>query len=212
MSDPRSGVDWGTGDRKNIAVGPGEAVPLPILGFCLPIRQVTDKRFVPVLSAVGTTAALGNGTLRAHPLIVPNNLNISHLGMSLTAAGEAGSTVRLGIFNDSGSYTPGTLKIEASAAVAADSAGEQEVACATSLVGGTLYWLASVVQGAPTSQPTVRSLTTPPFAGLPTNAPVGGSVVLGYSLTGITGDLSTAAWGADPPSAGNMARIWLRLA
>lgn len=180
----------------------------------LPIRQVTNNRFFPNMAGASTTsAALGNGTLRLAPFVLPSDLTISYIGLEITSIGDVGSTVRLGIYetNAAGDY-PGALLIEAAAAIDGTSVTVQEVACATTLRGGRIYWMGGAVQGVTVTQPTVRVTNSAYWQGLFSAAvPGAASTFVGYSQTGVTGALP-ATFTATVTSAGSAPRIHMRLA
>lgn len=219
MPDPdvRANVNT-SGDKKNVSIGPGEATgaeTIAAAGFIVPIRQRTNDRLFPQSAATSTSATLGNGSLRVSPFVLPNDLSISHIGVDVTLAGEAGSTFRVGIYEDSTAFAgyPGALLAEASAVVDGTSATVQEVACAVSLDGNRLYWIGGAVQNAPTTQPTLRTISN---AGAPAglvvgSAPAANASMLGYQHTGATGALP-ATFQTTVLTAGSAARLHLRLA
>ena len=195
MSDPRAGVNWGAGDRKNAAAGPGEALGVSVsaaTGTMLPVRQRTNDRLYLHATAQASSNATGVGNLRAVPFVLPNTLTLSHVGLEVVTAGDAGSTVRVAIYGDTGYAYPGSLLIEASGAIDGASATVQELACAVTLNGGTLYWIASVLQNATVVQPTLRILAHPPMAG-PTvgGLPAASTNLVGYQQTAVTAALPT---------------------
>lgn len=219
MPDPDSRQNVNiTGDRKSTTLGPGEAPGAEILaaaGFIVPIRQRTNDRFFPQSAATSTSATLGNGTLRVSPIVVPNDVVISHLGIDVAIAGEAGSTFRVGIYEDSTSFAgyPGALLIEAAAVVDGTSATVQEVACAISLDGNRLYWIGGAVQNAPTTQPSIRTISA---AGAPGglvagSAPAANASMLGYQHTSVSGALP-ATFQSTVLTAGTSARMHMRMA
>lgn len=162
--------------------------------------------------SVGTSAALGNGTLRVAPWWVPNACTLSRIGAEVTVVGDAGSTVRLGIYADSGQGVPGARVLDAGT-IAGDSATVQEITISQALTPG-LYWIGAAVQGVTTTQPTVRTgLNTPQqnvYAG-PT-IPAAGAAIGSAVMTGVTGALP-ANFAAVPsaPSAG-IPRLFVKVA
>lgn len=144
--------------------------------------------FCPNTNSLSTSAALGNGTLRAVPFYVPNPVSITKVGSEITVVGEAGSKLRLGIYTDDGTGRPGTLVVDAGQ-IAGDSATVQEITLGTPVaLGPGWYWAAAAVQSAPTTQPTVRIasiMTAPTDVG--TAIPTAGLGTYGWGSTGITG-------------------------
>lgn len=137
---------------------------------------------------------LGVGTLRVVPWVVPKPLSISRIGAEIATVGEAGSKLRLGVYNDNGSGLPGTLLFD-SGQINGDSATVQEIT-ATRVIPAGLYWVGGVVQSVTTTQPTVRiasvvSWTPPVPIWLGPTIPTSNSVVLGVSMTGVTAALPT---------------------
>lgn len=179
----------------------------------LPIRQVTNNRFFPTPVATGALNTLGNNTLRLAPFVLPNDLTLSHVGAEITVAGEAGSTFRIGIYetNAAGDY-PGALLIQAAADLDGTSATVQEVACSVTLRGGRIYWVGGVVQGAPTTQPTIRVATPATAAGMVSGSvPSAQTAYLGYSQGSVSGALP-ATFSTFLSTAGAMPRVHFRLA
>lgn len=102
----------------------------------------------------GTSAVLGNGILRLCPWQVPNAVTLTKIGAEVTAVGQAASTVRLGIYADNGYGQPASLILDAGT-IAGDAVGVQELTISQPLAPG-LYWVGAAIQGAGTTQPTVR--------------------------------------------------------
>ncbi len=87
-------------------------------------------------------------TLYAVPFITPNtNITVTAIATSVAVAAGAGKLQRLGIYNDNGSYAPGTLLLDAGAFLC-DSTGLKEItALSTVLNANSLYWLAILSDG-----------------------------------------------------------------
>lgn len=165
-------------------------------------------------TATSTAATLGNGTGRFTPWRVNRTTAFAKIGAEITSAGEAGSVLRLGIYGDDGTGYPGALVLDAGT-IAGDSATVQEITVAFTLTPG-LYWVGGVVQSAPTTQPTVRTLAmdvpnqmpltagTTPTANAPAN--VG---FVGFSMTGAL----PSTWPtASPNLSATAARIFVKTA
>ena len=108
-------------------------------------------------TATSTNGAMGNGTGRFSPWTVRRTMQFVRIGAEVTAAGEAGSVVRLGIYADDGTGYPGALVLDAGT-IAGDSATVQEITIAQVLTPG-LYWIGGVVQNAPATRPSLRCIS-----------------------------------------------------
>jgi len=87
------------------------------------------------------------------PVAIVQPITITRIGAEINAAGQAGSLLRLGIYNDSNGI-PGSLLLDAGT-IAGDSAmSVQEITISQALSPG-VYWFAAVVQAAASTQPTV---------------------------------------------------------
>lgn len=213
MSDPRAGAPgaWGPGDES------GEAEPIG--GIVLPVAQVTNDRcYLQLLNSMTTSGALGNNNLRVTPMFVPNTLTISHLGVEVTAAGDVGSTFRVGIYNASNlgggpggrHLYPTTLLAEAANTIDGAAIGGQEAACPVTLTRG-LYWVGGAVQGAAIVQPTLRAFSQSIVRGLVgTSAPTN-NTLLGYAHGSVTGTLP-ATFTTAVTTSGAAPLLWVRLA
>lgn len=160
--------------------------------------------------ATSTSAILGNGTLRLVPWWVPRAITIVRIGAEITAVGEAGSKLRLGIYNDNGSCFPGTLLLDAGQ-IAGDSATVQELTISQALAPG-LYWVGGAVQAAPTTQPTVRvpnQWTPPVWMATGTSMPAANNTIIGYSQGSVSGALP-ANFTTSIGTAGTAPRVFVR--
>lgn len=165
-------------------------------------------------TAVTTNAALGVGILRVTPFIVPRHTTLTQIGGEVTAVGDAGCTLRLGVYADDGKGFPGNLVLDAGT-IPGDAVAVAQVAISKLLPPG-VYWVGEVVQGVTTTQPTVRSLTQALYAaGVPltngstpiANAPIN----IGYAKTGVTGALP-ATWGATVSPTTVAGRVFVKIA
>lgn len=139
---------------------------------------------------LGTNASLGNGTLRLAPWYLSAPATIDRIGSDISSAGSAGALLRLGIYADNGQGYPGALVLDAGT-VDGTSATVSELTVSQVLPLG-LYWVGAVVQGAPSTQPTVRVLQSPlafPLSRVGSSAPTAALAVVGYSQTSVTGAL-----------------------
>ena len=166
-------------------------------------------------SGLSTLNTLGNGNLRVTPFAVPRKVRLSRIGAEVTAEGDVGSEIRLGIYADNGFGYPGALVVDAGV-LAGDVAGVSELMISTVLKPG-LYWVGGAVQGVTSTQPTVRTpLTTGssyialsngsmPAPGYPS------AMVIGYNAFGVTGALPTQFQAAPYPT-GAAVRVFVKVA
>lgn len=162
--------------------------------------------------AAGAVNTLGNSTLRVVPWIVERTISIDRLVGDISAVGEAGSLLRMGIYADDGGGYPGSLIVDGGT-IAGDSATVQQVTISTTLTPG-VWWIGAAVQAAATTQPTVRIVsgwhpTVPLRAG--SALPGAASTQTGYSMTGVTAALP-ASFSATPSAAGQVPRLLVRAA
>jgi hypothetical protein len=160
---------------------PSVTAPVPAAGqYAFPISG----------NSTGTSPSLGVGTLRVLPWVVTRTFSIDRIGGEVTAIGDVGSLLRLGVYADNGNAYPGALVLDAGT-IAGDSATAQQVTCALTLAPG-LYWIGGAVQAVTTTQPTVRIVgafapTSPLISG--TSIPGANAVVQCYAQTSVTGAL-----------------------
>ena len=164
-------------------------------------------------AAVATSATLGVGVVRVTPMAIQRSVSLVRIGAEVTSAGDAGSTVRLGIWSDLGGY-PGALVLDAGT-ISGDSATVQEITITLTLRPG-MYWVGAAVQGVTTTQPTIRSLSSPASSGhvpLTTGTLPAANAVpnIGYSQTSVPGAFS-AAFTTSKSATGTAARIFVKTA
>ena len=121
-----------------------------------------------------TLSGLGASVLRSTPFIVSETITLDRIAMEITAAGTAGSVLRMGIYSSTNSL-PTTLvldsavdKTSGTGLLLADSATFQSVEINKTLTAG-LYWLCYVHNSAATL--TCRAITStaiPHILGAPT--------------------------------------------
>ena len=143
-----------------------------------------------------TVNTLGVGTLRVCPFWVPNAITLNRLGGEVTLTGDAGSKIRLGIYNDDGTGRPGALVLDAGQ-IAGDSVAVQQLTINQALASG-LYWIGGAVQAVTVTQPTVRCNVPSagasatgywPISDAGTAIPGAGATGIGFAQTGVTGAL-----------------------
>ena len=150
-------------------------------------------------TATSTANTLGNGVGRFTPWLITKPTRITALSAEITAAGDVGSVLRIGIYRDDSTGYPGELLLDAGT-IPGDAVAVATVVTNITLVPG-LYWVGGVVQNVTTTQPTVRTVSVDLLGVIaastaatpPANVPVG----CGYTGFGMTGALP-ATW----PTAG----------
>jgi hypothetical protein len=148
-------------------------------------------------AALSTGAPTAN-VLRAVPFIVPYNTTLDRIAINVTTL-TAGNQ-RLGIFSDDGNCHPGARLLDAGV-VTTGTTGVKSITISQAVAAGTLLWLVSVGDAAPT----VRSL---PVTGamdilgmdntLGTAGGIGWSVAYTYAALPATWPGSDAVITADP--------------
>lgn len=163
-------------------------------------------------SAPSTSNTLGNGTLRLTSFICHEPISIDRIGAEITAVGEAGSKVRLGVYKSDANGKPGDLVLDAGQ-INGDSATIQELVCNASLDAG-IYFVGGAVQSAPVTQPTIRAINgaTVPETPLPLGTFIPGAAAnfFAYMLGGVAGALP-ASGSALTPTAGIAPRVFVRI-
>lgn len=108
------------------------------------------------MTSLATSTFTAN-QLRLVPFVITKSVTLASLALETTVVGDAGSVARLGIYGADSNGQPTTLVAEAGT-VPTDAVGCPEVAFASppTLAPG-VYWGAVVVQGAVTTQPTLRT-------------------------------------------------------
>jgi len=161
-----------------------------------------------------TSATLGNGSLRTTPVMLPA-ISIARIGAEITSAGSAGCVLRLGIYADNGSGQPGTL-IQDFGTIAADAVALPEITLGTPLaLAAGLYHIGAVLQGAPATQPTVRTASIPDvpqgvLIPMGTSIPAANTSVVGNSMSSVTGALPSTF--VVSGGTGSVVRIFAKLA
>jgi hypothetical protein len=112
------------------------------------VPTVTRSGFYMTMPGSVNTSAPGVGYMTAMPLYVPA-CTIDRIGAEVTVAGTAGSVVRLGIYADSGSMTPGALILDAGT-IDATTTGYKEITISQALSAGFVWFVACVQVAAAT--------------------------------------------------------------
>lgn len=139
------------------------------------------------------TGAIPNNTMRVAPWLVLRTLSIDRLLVDVSAAGEAGSKIRVVIYGDNGTGYPGSLVLDAGQ-VAGDAIAVPTLTVALTMPPG-LYWIGGGSQSAPTTLPTVRIIgggwNPPVRLLLGTGTPAAGITTCGYSQSSVSGAAPT---------------------
>lgn len=145
-----------------------------------------------------TTLALTLNTLYLAPLWIDRSIAIDSLAVSVTTAGAAGATVRLGIYEDDGRGYPGVLRVDAGT-VSSTAIGAPAAAVAETLTAG-LYWIGMVAQSVTC---TVRAANSPYYAlaAASASAALGTTQPKCYTQTGVAGALPATFSTTVTPSA-----------
>lgn len=130
--------------------------PIPFDG-ALALPAYESGRFYGPFGSF-TTAAWGvNDAMRVSPFFVASPTTFDRIGLEVTGAGDVGSTIRLGVYNNNpGGFRPSTLLLDAGT-IPGDAVAFSTITIAQMLPKG-IYWLAGLVNGAPAVQPTTRAI------------------------------------------------------
>jgi hypothetical protein len=177
----------------------------------IPVVMTSGQYYIPSSPQTTSTTVMAGGTLRACPIAIPHDLTLSRIGGEVTVAGDAGSTVRLGIYADTGAGYPGALVLDAGT-IAGDSVSVQEIVINQPLTAG-LFWLATATQGAPVTSPAVRTLSSNTGIVAPSSPtiPIVGATHGGYSSGGFPGALP-GAFPAGLAAVGSIPRLFIKVA
>lgn len=153
-------------------------------------------------SANATSNALTADRARTSAWLITAPLTIATLTAEFTAAGDANSVFRIGIWNDDGFGRPGTLLLDAGSistgtgnagtVATGGTPGEYEVTASLTIPPG-LYHVGGAVQGVTTTQPTMRLIA---FAQCPHTGPAATSLGPNHIGTGWYKDAVTGALGS----------------
>jgi hypothetical protein len=192
------------------------------VNYWLPSYVSGNYYFCNGASSSATSAVLGNSTVRTAIWVVTAPLSITRILAEFTVAGEANSVFRIGIWADNGAGAPSALILDAGTistgsgnaggVATGGTPGVYEITVAATLQPG-IYHVGGAVQGAPTTQPTMRTLNVGSFQDhipLGTSKPNAGSNFNGYAQGSVAG-----AFGSYTPAGANtssVVRIGFRVA
>lgn len=155
----------------------------------------------------GTSNALNSGTGRAFAVYFPEDMLIEAVCADVGTAGSAGALFRIALYRDTGSFAPGALLVDAGTFSAA-AAGTGSLTVNTAVTAG-VYWAMGVVQGAPTTQPTMRTFIPAMPSPISTSAPATNFAVAGW-LEGTTVTAAAPATFSASTTTGLVPRIYFK--
>lgn len=147
-----------------------------------------------------------NGAARFFPVAFPLPCTLVSLGIEVTSPGSAGAVFRVGHYADS-SGAPGALLADHGTIDATATGVRELTGLSYSLPASTLLWACVILQGGPTTAPTVRCSTTSLPLGLATAAAY---TPAGMQASGVLGALPASASPAGSP-AGAVARLYYKI-
>jgi hypothetical protein len=169
---------------------------------------VPKSGFYQSLSSLTTFNLAVNESLRCYPLYIPRPVTLSRIGLEVVTAGQAGSRIRLGIYNDDGSFYPGSLLLDAGTIDGA-STTVQEIIISQAVGQGTI-WLAFCAQIAPATAPGTRNVQQMDWAPADDTAPTAAQLLFSYSQEGVSGAFP-ANFVTTPNVANSFARMFVKV-
>ena len=151
-----------------------------------------------------TTGATTNGVFRSVPVYIPTITTIARIGVEVTAAGQSGSVIRIGIYADNNGL-PGAL-VRDFGTVPGDAIAAAAEIAATQVLQPGWYHIGTVTQAAATTPPTCRLVVA---SGGPGDIPatVGTTPIanqaqqIGYLMTGLTANAALPSTFTSPGGA-----------
>lgn len=134
-------------------MGSSGAVVTGGLGF---LHPVASGRWGGMPVGPGTSA-IANQTLNLAPIRFVKSGAIDRIAVEVTVAGDVASTVTPAWYSDNAGL-PGSPLLAIGSAPG-DAIAVTQLVVSLPITGGQTYWIGGVTQGAPTIQPTLRSLT-----------------------------------------------------
>jgi hypothetical protein len=178
--------------------------------FTMPALKGHNGKYLALSGPVNATnGTLGNNTLRLIPHYVAAPMCIDRIGCEVTVVGQAGCVVRLGIYDDAGGL-PGSPIIDAT--VPGDAVATPAATIFTVLAAGW-YWVGGAVQGAGTTQPTLRSTGSQATPGYPILADNAATAIQSSAIAHSKGSVSGAlpAFGTTLSGSQAAPRVFVRL-
>lgn len=182
---------WGDLINEFLSVGHN---PDGTLKTIFPLYRSASYYFCNSPAEASTSNTLTNSQLRLSPFVVPKSLSITKIGAEFTVAGDAASVFRIGIYADDNNGVPtGAAALDAGSistgtgnagtVATGGTPGVYEITVSKTLTAG-LYWVGGAVQGAATTQPTMR-VVSPGTMNAPvplTAIPGTNSAVIGWQM------------------------------
>lgn len=185
-----TGTTGGTGPTG--ATGGTGATGAAGLANYLPFRSGGTFQYLPSFGAT-TSLTPVVGVLYAMPFYVPTSTTFTKI-ISLVTTGVASSTVRLGIYSDTGGV-PNALVVDAGTVSTATSADAPITFGVAQTLTAGWYWLAIVAQTAAASLQAMSGNTVNAIGNVPTTGSIrAAGPQHGYSQTAITAGLPSP-WG-----------------
>ncbi len=201
------------------AADAAEAAALVYTDTAIALRDSADIFAIPFRSATlyclsshtgGTTGTPSNRLVQLMPFRPAKSCTLSKLGVEQTTAGEAGSKIRLLIFDDVDGLP--TNKLWESADIAGDGAnGEKSADPDLAIVPSKLYWAAVQCHTATTTRPTLRYYQSPAAGSRATTATftTTGRQGCSYSMGSDATVTNPLVAGTVAPAGGTAPMFWL---
>jgi hypothetical protein len=205
-------VVWDTSGSQvaNLPLSALDARYSPSTLVLRPIDRPTSNVYAsfPVGQGLGSVTWAANANLYFVPVMLAVTRTIDRIGIEVTGAGTAATSVhRIGIWTDLNGL-PETLLLDAGT-VATDSTGLKEITVSPTqtLTANTLYWAGVAQQGAPATRATVRgSLAS--GAGMMVTNPAYSPI--GYFASGITGAFASSPTISNSSNGDGVPRVFFR--
>ncbi len=167
---PPNGGDPGwelamTGSAAGVSIGQVPAVPIRASAYLF--QQCSSS---------ANSSTINVNSAYAVPLWIPKATTADRIGLYINVAGSTGAAYRLGIYNDNGSWWPGSLLVDGGT-VAATSVAYVENTISASLASAGLYWLVAKCEGVFTN---ARGSVGPSFGILPVQGTNSTDLAAGY--------------------------------
>lgn len=147
-ADPISGLKIEEVEVDDVVVLPSTGFAAAMLRTALAgwTNQLNSTYIYPPASGPWGTNVLTENTLRVTPLALNSGFTFDQAGLEITS-GDAGSTVRLGLYNtDPATGTPSTLHTDFGT-VSSASTGVKTTSISLNITETNVYWLAALAKG-----------------------------------------------------------------
>jgi hypothetical protein len=184
-------------------------MPLPVLDNAKPQLELVpwvSGDFIVNPTGAFNTFLLVQASMLLSPLVIPEFVSIVSVSIDISVVGSAGSVVRTGLYDAAPvTFKPNNLVADFGTVIGTGLNVVTKTPATPLQLPPGLYWQATVGQGAPVTQPTVRaSLDSNPLV-RPTSLPASGTNAnfVAYAVAAVTGALpspaGTLAGGAAAP-------------